>query len=219
MAETNSFPQIPATVWWGVRDILKKTTRVTLNEGFLAVQLGVQPAAARQYTTELRRVGLINEEGKPTEIALRWRMDDNYADAVTEILATVYSDELLKLALTIDDKDKAISWFQYQGLGEGAAKNKTSTYFLIGSPAPGQAAPKSSAGFSTPKVQGPKRKTAEKPQNTKTLSQSPDEARNGFDVFPVNLNLQIHISSEATAEQIDAIFSSMRKHLGNAKIS
>lgn len=190
-----------------------------MNEGFLAVQLGVQPAAARQYTTELRRVGLINEEGKPTDLALRWRMDDDYADAVTELLRAAYSDELLNLAPTIDDKDKAVSWFQYQGLGEGAARNKASTYFLIGSAAPGQAAPKSNAGSSTPKVQRPKGKPTEKPQDTKSLPQSSVEARSGFDVFPVNLNLQIHISSEATAEQIDAIFSSMRKHLGNAKIS
>tara|TARA_R100000365_G_scaffold513_2_gene1718 strand:- start:668 stop:1327 length:660 start_codon:yes stop_codon:yes gene_type:complete len=219
MAETTSFPQIPATVWWGVRDILKKTTRAILNESFLAVQLGVQPAAARQYTSELRRVGLINEDGKPTDLALKWRLDDEYAAAVEKILASAYNEELLNLAPTVDDKEKAVSWFEYQGLGSGAARNKAATYFLIGSPEPGQSASKTNGATPTPRATKKKPKQTETVQVDKTSPDRSADTRTGSSVFPVNLNLQIHISSEASAEQIDAIFSSMRKHLGNAKLS
>lgn len=219
MAETNSFPQIPATVWWGIRDILKKTTRASLNESFLAVQLGVQPAAARQYATELRRVGLVDEEGKPTDLALKWRLDDNYRDAVAEILSSAYSEELLSLAPTIDEKEKAISWFQYQGLGEGAARNKAATFFLIGSPEPGQSATRTNGNTSVSKKHKKKLKPTETPSVSEPAPQTTNEPQNKPTVFPINLNLQIHISSEASAEQIDAIFGSMRKHLGNAKLS
>ncbi len=57
MAEKIRFPQIPSTVWWGVRSILQKTPNVTVDERLLSVQLGVQEAAARAYVNELRSVG------------------------------------------------------------------------------------------------------------------------------------------------------------------
>lgn len=219
MADSTAFPQIPATVWWGIRDVLKNTTRATLNESFLAVKLGVQPAAARQYTSELKRVGLINDDAKPTELALKWRLDAEYAEAVQEILRSAYDEELLELAPTVDEREKAVAWFEYQGLGNGAARNKAATYFLIGSPEPGQSAARPNG--TAPSTRASKKKSAPTSSQKERTVFNPKtpEVTGGANIFPVNLNLQIHISSEASPEQIDAIFGSMRKHLGNAKLS
>ncbi len=64
MAEKISYPQIPSTVWWGVRSILQRTPGATIDERLLGVQLGVQEAASRQYIAELKRVGILNDDNK-----------------------------------------------------------------------------------------------------------------------------------------------------------
>lgn len=69
MADKVRFPQIPSTVWWGVRSLLHKTPNITVDERLLGVQLGVQEAAARQYINELKSVGLLTDEGKATPVA------------------------------------------------------------------------------------------------------------------------------------------------------
>lgn len=222
MPDSTSYPQIPTTVWWGVRSLLNKTPRATIGDDLLGVELSVQPAAARQYVNELKRVGLLNEEGKATELANKWRMSDSYAEAVRELLERCYGEGLLTVAPSPADRAKAIDWFQRQGLGEGAARNKAATYFLIASAEPGESAAK----VSTPGAQKPPRaQTVKKPpavdQSRGTApaaaQANSDTSQNGL--FPINLNLQIHISADASTDQIDAIFSSMRKHLGNARLS
>ena len=69
MTDKNRFLQIPSTVWWGLRGTLQRTPNVKVDERFLSVELGVQEAAARQYVAELRRAGLLDQDGKATELA------------------------------------------------------------------------------------------------------------------------------------------------------
>ena len=69
------FPQIPARVWWGVRDLLNRSPKMKFDDGSLAATLDVQPAAARQYLTELKRIGLLDEKGAATELGERWRQE------------------------------------------------------------------------------------------------------------------------------------------------
>lgn len=218
MAENASYPQIPATVWWGVRAILNKTPRATINEDLLGVELSVQPAAARQYVSELRRVGILNDENRATDLAHKWRISDTYSEAVADILASCYDDSLRSVAPSLVEKSKAVDWFMRQGLGEGAARNKAATYFLIASPEPGES-PQRQGGGTQPKAKRTK-STTKKPASQESSLDATDKRNvEASGIFPVNLNLQIHISADATSEQIESIFSAMRKHLGNAKLS
>lgn len=225
MADIPSYPQIPATVWWGVRSILNKTPRIAISEDLLGIELSVQPAAARQYVTELKRVGLLTEENRASDLAHKWRMDETYQDAVAEILEASYGEELLAVAPSPIDRTRAIAWFQRQGLGEGSARNKAATYVLIASALPGEAAPRSGNAVAQ-KPKAVKFKEAKAPANTAPANNVHVEKageggveQQGGSIFPVNLNLQIHISADASVDQIDAIFGSMRKHLGNARLS
>ena len=223
MADIPSYPQIPTTVWWGVRSLLNKTPRVAISEDLLGIELNVQPAAARQYVTELKRVGLLSDENRATDLAHKWRMDETYREAVGDILQACYGEELLAVAPDpADDRVKAVAWFQRQGLGEGSARNKAATYVLIASALPGEAAPRS-AGTSAPKAKAkPKAQKSEAKVDGSSVSggKEPEREVQAFgSIFPVNLNLQIHISADASPDQIDAIFGSMRKHLGNARLS
>jgi len=213
MADKSSYPQIPATVWWGLRSILQRTPSATIDDRFLMVQLGVQEAAARQYLSELKRVGLLSEEGKATPVAGRWRNDETYWGAVQEILKAVYPPGLLQVAPPEDaQRQKVVSWFTHEGLGSGTAGNKAATYLLIASRTPNESPARSS---SSPKASAEparvaKVTAAKRPQARQESNQSVSRK---VEAMPLNINVQIHISADATGEQIEAIFSAMRRYL------
>lgn len=226
MADKNSFPQIPSTVWWGVRAILQRTPNATVDERMLSVQLGVQEAAARQYIVELRRAGILTEESKATPLAQRWRLDQSYAEAVNQILAATYPEGLLHVAPPGEaDRQKVVNWFLHEGLGQGAAGNKTATYLLIGSREPNEA-PNRGGGVRGKAESGgraaPKRSPAARPAQAQPAAVPAPAAERRtpaggqsqrLESIPLNVNVQIHISADAGAEQIETIFSAMRRYL------
>lgn len=215
-----NFPQIPSTVWWGLREQFKKTLPTKVTDSYLVAQLNVQATAAQQYLRELKKVGLLDEEGKPTDAAKKWRFDDTYREAADEILRTAYPSDLIELASPDDhDRQKAARWIMRAGdLGEGAARNKAATYFMIGASEP-------PSDLTTPRTtRAPRavaaREHSSKPTATpraKSEAAAPPAARDnrgGSDaMMPLNVNVQIHISADATSEQIEAIFANMKKYL------
>jgi len=226
MAEKVRFPQIPGTVWWGVRAILNKTPNATVNERFLSVELGVQEVAAKQYISELQSVGILNEDNKATPLANKWRLDSSYKAAVDELMDAVYPEGLRHVAPFAEgDRQKAVNWFQQEGLGEGSARNRAATYFLLGTNDPNEAPP--SRGSATRKSSGessttdsrkrvskfvPKTK-ANQSRPTAELSRASSRGEGMPDTIPLNVNVQIHISADASTEQIESIFSAMRRYL------
>lgn len=223
MTEKVRYPQIPSTVWWGVRSILQKTPNVTLDERLLGVQLEVQEGAARAYITELKNVGLLTEDCKATPLAQRWRLDDTYSEAAKEILASSYPEGLLHIAPPGDaERQKIVSWFLREGLGQGAAGNKAATYLLISSPSPNEAPRQNSKGGQSEGVTKarPKRSSPTETKASETASKTTEDIpseggrpRLGKDAFPLNINVQIHISADAGTEQIESIFQAMRRYL------
>lgn len=223
MAEKARYPQIPSTVWWGVRNILQRTPNATIDERLLGVQLGVQETAARQYISELRHVGLLTEDGKATPLASRWRLDDTYGEAVEAIVEQVYPEGLVHVAPPGEaDRQKVVSWFLREGLGQGAAGNKAATYLLISSPEPNE-----------PPTRGQQREGASAPARRKTPAvRESSQAANGVskssakendvgrtgrvETMPLNVNVQIHISADAGSDQIEAIFKAMKRYLYDA---
>jgi hypothetical protein len=224
MADKVRYPQIPSTVWWGVRSILQRTPSATIDERLLGVQLGVQEAAARAYVGELRSVGILTEEGKATPLAQRWRLDDSYAEAVQALIPAVYPEGLIHVAPPGEgDRQKIVSWFQREGLGQGAAGNKAATYLLLGSATPNEAPTRGAVKVS--KDEGTKRspskaKASPTPQAKSTVSAvkdgdvpKPVHGNPKTEMMPLNVNVQIHIGADAGSEQIEAIFVAMRRYL------
>lgn len=228
VAEKTSFPQIPSTVWWGVRSLLKRTPSATVDEAYLCVQLKVQETAARQYVTELKRVGILTEDGKATELAHSWRLDQSYRDTVKELVAKLYPPALLQVAPPGDgDRQKAVDWFMHQGLGEGSAKNKAATYVMLSSPDPfeapatGRSERKRTDAADNKRLAGRQSQRAKLP--TDPVPDPPaarDTSQQGgqrVEAIPLNINVQIHISAEATSDQIESIFQAMRRYLYEAQ--
>jgi len=222
MASNNTpFPQIPSTVWKGVWNILQRTPSRKLDDKVLAIELDVQRTAARQYQVELTRLGILNEDGTPSPLAGQWRQDGDDPKIITEILKNAYPDELLELAPLDDlDRDKVVRWFKSQNLGDGAAKNKAATYIRIASGV-------SAIDAQSQSGQG---KRAEKPQASKSQAarapappvgeRKSDPPRAKHDVRDrrrpdFNVNVQIHISADASTEQINAIFEAMSRYFDN----
>ncbi|MEJ6389669.1 DUF5343 domain-containing protein [Gymnodinialimonas ulvae] len=213
-----AFPQIPATVWWGIRDLLQRSPSAKYDDSMLAAKLGVQAVAARQYIAELTRVGILDEEGKATELGNRWRLDEKYSDAVDEILSGAYPESLTTIASAGEaDRQTVVNWFMNQGLGQGSAKNKAATYLLISSREPNsggaptkRAATKNEKSSTDPAKEG-------KPPKTRTRAQVnppvPPASKQAPDAMPLNVNVQIHISADASSDQIESIFKSMRQYL------
>ncbi len=221
MADKNCYPQIPTTVWWGVRAILNKTPNVTIDERLLGIQLGVQEVAARQYIVELKLAGILGDENKATPLALQWRLDSGYHDAVQELVENVYPQSLRDIAPPGDgDRQKAVSWFLHEGLGQGAAGNKAATYLMISGKVPNEAPSRAAAtrglkddvgkNLSSP-VDAPKDSSQRRAKSPRLATRR--QPNLGSDNFPLNVNVQIHISADAGSEQIESIFSAMRRYL------
>lgn len=207
-----------------MRDLLKRNPNATFNAEMLAAALSVQLVAARQYFAELKRVGLLNDDGRATEVAKKWRQDDSYDEAVIELIKSVYPDDLTTIAPPGDsERQVVVNWFMSQNLGEGSAKNKASTYILIASGEPGTAS-------GTPATSRERRSTKPAIVGKFTRASSVGASRKGDAVsdadttdgdaktplMPLNVNLQIHISADASNDQIEAIFAAMKKYMQNA---
>lgn len=215
-----NFPQIPSTVWWGLREQFKKSLPSKVTDNYLVAQLNVQATAAQQYLREIKKVGLLDEEGKPTDAAKKWRFDDTYREASDEILRTAYPSDLIELAPPDDhDRQKAARWIMRAGdLGEGAARNKAATYFMIGSSEPPSdlAAPKAVRAPRpvASKKEAPAPATTSKAVKDATSPPATHSHQPPADpMMPLNVNVQIHISADATSDQIEAIFANMKKYL------
>lgn len=231
MADKTRYPQIPSTVWWGVRSIVQRTPTATIDERLLGVSLKVQETAARAYILELRSVGILSDENKATPLAQEWRLDDSYAEAVKKIIQSTYPEGLVHVAPPGSaERQKVVSWFMREGLGQGAAGNKAATYLMISSPTPneapravGKAAQSESpprARPAPPKAQ-PGTVTGERGISRISRKHGWDDdggtrsggQRVGSEAFPLNVNVQIHISADAGTEQIDSIFQAMKRYL------
>lgn len=217
MADKSRFPQIPSTVWWGLRAILQKTPSTTVDERLLGIQLNVQEAAARAYVSELKTVGILTEEGKATPLAQKWRLDDTYAEAAAELIERNYPEGLRDLSPPGEgDRQKVVNWFLREGLGQGAAGNKAATYFLMGTPGPNEAPIRGATRVSTEETKAPtsrRSSSAPKPTAPSKRAAASGARRTAPDQLPLNVNVQIHISADAGSEQIEAIFQAMRRYL------
>ncbi|MBL8549773.1 MAG: DUF5343 domain-containing protein [Hyphomonadaceae bacterium] len=210
--EKRPFPQLPATVWWGLREKFKRSIPSAVTETFLSVELTVQPAAAKAYLTELKRLGLIDDDGKPRDVAKKWRMDETYREASDELLRAAYPAELIDTAPPSEgDREKAVRWFMTVGdLGEGAARNKAATYFMIGGTEPPDELPKARASGSVERSRRSSEGSGTLPVAGGRGSNTSSEKAQ---MPPLNVNVQIHISADAGNDQIESIFANMKKYL------
>lgn len=212
MASAN-YPQLPKGVWHGIWALLRKTPTRKLDDRALAAELSVQPTAAKAYARELIRLGVLDDEFKPTDRANRWRQDGQNKALIAEILDAAYPTDLRELAPIDDlDREKIVRWFMHDGLGEGSAKNKAATYVMIAEGVSDDASLPSKSTQNNAKAKDPSPKKGKAEAQSSAVA-THKAARNDEGFTPeLAVNVQIHISADASSDQIDAIFASMKKH-------
>jgi hypothetical protein len=167
----------------------------------------------------LRDLGLVDEEGKTSDRARKWRDDAQYKDVCQDIVQAIYSQELLDSAPDPnEDRNPALRWFaNHTGAGESAVRKMVNFYALVmegdASKEPAQRRDEKTKGREV----SSRNSTKTKPKKAEVKSTSGEDdivkAKSNSGAPELQINLQIHISSDATADQIDQIFVSMAKHI------
>ena len=204
-----SVPIITRAAWWALRDKFASSLPTSVTSSYLAVALNLKENAAKQVLTNLKKLLLVDEQDRPTELANRWRDDGDYSAVCAEIVENAYPAELRQLVPGPDpDQDAANRWFrQSYRLGDGAAANAARTYVLIASADVSQRDknPGGKAAANT-KADTPKPARARRPRN------EGGPPRGAIDMPSPQIAVQVNISPEMTAEQIESVFASMARH-------
>jgi hypothetical protein len=222
------FPKIPAKNWWELRRRFQRAMPNQVTPSYLQTVLAVKEGHAKNLIPQLQTIGLIDEDGKPTPLANEWRTDEGYASACQKVVSSVYPQGLRDAVPPAEpNRPAAANWFMREkGVGEGTASQMASFYILVSEADP-------AAGKATPPAQPAKqaRRSGQSQKETKSASQQRTvaEKRTTDGHAPaedggrgsgarestpaLHIDVQIHIPSDATPNQIDAIFASMAKHL------
>jgi hypothetical protein len=219
---------------WDLRRQLNRTPSAQVTPSYLATVLKISEPSARNLIPPLLATGIIDENGKLTQLRHDWRHDEQYADACNRMLEHIYPDEL-RHALPCPDPDRRSveNWFsRTTGTGEAAVNRMTLFYLLLcqGDPSAAEtgSASRGEARTRTPRAQGrsarqrgqeqparPASAALVPPDTGSATPQAQREAGPTVSGRPsLHIDVQIHIPADATAEQIDHIFASMARHLG-----
>ena len=136
MAEQNNiaYPTISEKAWWIIREKFKASIPSTVSSTYVKSLLSMASdnSANSNIITPMKRLGLIDEDNKPTALANDWRIDEKYSKACDTMLKTVYPAELLDLFPDKEiDKSSARTWFMSQGVGQAAADKMIALFTLL----------------------------------------------------------------------------------------
>lgn len=225
MAEGTTYPKIPESNWWAIRTQFRKSLPPIVSGSYLKSLLSLtSDRAATNLLPPLKQIGLIDDEGRPTDRANEWRDDAKYHSVCQAILREVYPPELLSLFAGPEfDRDKIAQWFMTTAkLGDGTAKAAASMYILLNCE---EIKADTSTNGNSPTKKTTKKTTVRKAETSSAelpsrqsvsidLSNSPNMSNSERLSSPtLHIDLQIHISPDASSEQIDSIFASIAKHL------
>jgi len=221
MAEQKkTYPMLPVAHWWALRKKFKQSIPSAVNQSYLAGVLKMEAQSARANVLPyLKVLGIINEDGKPTDRAKEWRDDARYPAVCKSILKEVYPQELLDAVSDPTQREQAESWFSHEtGAGEAAVARMAVLYcVLLESDASKQ--PGEKAERARPEKKAEKKPVAVIPSRIEpervepAPNNTPANVTNLPQIPGININLEIHISADSSADQIDTIFKSMAKHI------
>ncbi len=216
--EASVLPNISESAWGKVRAQFARSLPAVVSTHYLGTVLNQKENSAAIVLRNLRTLGLVDAEGRPTERAVDWRDDTHYAAACAAMLEDVYPAELRDIAPPPDpDREKVRQWLmRTRRVGAGAAGNLAATYSMIAKaelPSEKKVAQAATNGGKKPAAASEKRKPAAA-ATAKVKERENGRGGNGALALPTpQIAVQVNISPEMTSEQIEAVFASMAKHL------
>ena len=216
MAEKKtSYPMLPEKHWWALREKFKQSIPGTVTANYLATVLKMKEVSARSNVLRfMLQLGLIDEDGKTLDRAREWRDDMVYPEVCATMAKEVYPSELLEAVPDpAKNRGAAERWFGNNTGAGAAAVGRMTTFFqvLIDANPENKQASKPTGRKTKATTSPPKKKAAR--AGAKAKPQGRMERQSGDDAPGVHINVQIHVSSDATPDQIDKIFESMAKHI------
>lgn len=226
-----TYPKISRKLWWLLRDRLVKSIPSVVTPTLVTSLAQMAEGSARSNViAPLRELGLLDADNKPTELAQRWRHDDEYKTVCHEIRENTYPQELVEAFHDAgpESKEAIKNWFMKKGqVGEVAAKMYADTYILLC-----QADLNGKTDSSLPSTKSTPRpsKITKREKTTSAASAAPTTTSQEPTTLPtlehqgahssqrrlpaIHIDVQVHISPDTSSDQIDRIFESMAKHLG-----
>ena len=221
MAESKvSYPIITAANWWTLRRQFKRSVPQQVTPSYLQTVLGIGDKTARDNEIPtLKKLGLIDEKLNTTDSAHRWRDDAEYPKACKEMVDALYPRELVDAVTDIEDDAAAARWFMRVGrVGEGTAARMAKTFRMLREADLGKEPERTVRPRPTPAAgttrapREPRRDTQQVQGQAPQVDQSASRPHTGRHPT-VHIDVQVHISADASPNQIDQVFASMAKHL------
>lgn len=121
-----ALPQITPSAYFAVRTAFVRSLPGAVTPAWVTAQVPSykEEKSAKGLIAQLKRLGLVDAEARPTELARRWRVDDTYADACGEILRFAFPPDIVD-AVEAGPIDAAAAsrLFLQKGFGLGSSKN------------------------------------------------------------------------------------------------
>ena len=117
-----------------MRKRFQQTVPSGVTPSYLSPVLGITEGSARNNVLPyLKTMGLIDQEGKPTELANNWRMDDGYSKVCSQIIKKIYPQEVLDAFPELPENRATLeSWFASKtGSGQVAARRMATLFVLL----------------------------------------------------------------------------------------
>ena len=219
MAENKiSYPMLPAKTWWQLRKKFKQSIPGTVTAGYLAAALNMQEQSARgNVLPYLEDLGIVDDEGKTLDRARQWRDNAQYADVCKEIREEVYPQELLDAVPDPStDRGAAYRWFANStGKGKVAVNKMVTAYSLlmVADATKEPASRTKTAGSRESGTSASKKGRVAMPLSAGDDGENDKRGGSIANGPGVHINIQVHVSSDATPDQIDQIFASMARHI------
>jgi hypothetical protein len=123
--QKRSYPYLATSAWADLRKKLRGSIPRKIDKDYLHTVLGVSDKAAANLMPQLKTLGLVDDDGSPTDLVHDLRDDHKYAEACQAIIARVYPPALTDAVQNpTDDFEAAVRWFMRQGAGEGLRRSR-----------------------------------------------------------------------------------------------
>ena len=213
------YPQMSTRWWWDLRRQFRRSLPSSITDSYLASVLNIKTSSAKSVAIpSFKLLGIMNQDGTINDDRARaWRDDGQYPQICQAIVRELYPQELLDAfpEPSEDDRRSIEQWFARQtGVGDRAARAMTTFYLMLSEADPVKAPEPMKGKAERPKakpMREPKVPIVEKPETIETKIKGGAEEE--LSIPSININIEVHISSDADTTQIDQIFASMAKHL------
>jgi hypothetical protein len=128
------FPQLSEPAYFGVREALQRKIPDKVTPAWVIANVPgySKEISAKTVVGQLRLLGLLDKDGKPTETARRWRVDETYAEACDAMMRHAFPEDIVGAVHGSDASSEVVqNLLMPRGLGLKTAQNVARLLLLL----------------------------------------------------------------------------------------